>query len=153
MKALVDTNVILDVLLERPLFYEDSFVIFQLADLKRINFCLSAASITDIFFFVRKHLLGSSMDAYRIMEELTDLFSVVSVSETTVTGALSLHWKDFEDAVQYVAAKENGVTHIITRNKKDYERTDIPCVSPVEFSIITVNSNKLPGMPENVRSL
>jgi len=140
MKALVDTNVILDVLLERPAFYKDSFLIFQLADLQRINFCLSAASITDIFFFVRKHSPGSYADAYRIMENLTDIFSVIPVSETTIAGALSLRWKDFEDAVQYMAAKENGVTHIITRNEKDYEKSDIPCVSPVEFTVNTFNS-------------
>ncbi|MDR2717650.1 MAG: hypothetical protein LBB89_06255 [Treponema sp.] len=44
------------------------------------------------------------------------------------------------NVVQYVAAGENGVTQIITRNKSDYEISDIPCVSPVEFTESTLIS-------------
>jgi hypothetical protein len=47
---------------------------------------------------------------------------------------LTLLWKDFEDAVQFIAARENGINHIITRNKTDYKVSDIQCVSPVEFT-------------------
>ena len=57
-----------------------------------------------------------------------------------LSSALALRWKDFEDAVQFLAAKENGITHIITRNKADYETQDISCVSPAEFIENTVNS-------------
>jgi predicted nucleic acid-binding protein len=97
MKALVDTNVVLDVLLRRSPFYQDSFKIFQ----------------------------------------LIDLFSVVPVSEITIADALALRWKDFEDAVQYIVARESGVTHIITRNKADYKADDIHCMSPTEFIAYT----------------
>jgi predicted nucleic acid-binding protein len=72
------------------------------------------------------------------MDELTALFSVVPVSETTIACALALRWKDFEDAVQYMAARENGITHIITRNKADYDTFDIHCMSPTEFSTYTI---------------
>ena len=136
MNVLVDTNVVLDVLLKRPPFYQDSFKIFQLIDQERIRGCLSASSITDIFYLLRKDRHNSD-EVYRIMEELTALFSVVQVSETTIAGALSLRWKDFEDAVQYMVARENNITHIITRNKTDYETFDIHCMSPIEFTSYT----------------
>jgi len=71
---------------------------------------------------------------YQDYFKIFQLADVVQVSETTIDNALSLCWKDFEDAVQYSAAKENGITHIITRNKTDYEASDILCVSPVEFT-------------------
>jgi len=132
MNVLVDTNVVLDVLLKRPPFYQDSFKIFQLIDQERIRGHLSASSITDIFYLLRKDQHNSG-EVYRIMNELISLFLVVPVSETTIAGALALHWKDFEDAVQYMAAKENNITHIITRNKTDYEAFDIHCISPTEF--------------------
>ena len=132
MKVLVDTNVVLDVLLQRPSFYQDSFVIFQIADQGRINGCLSAASMTDIFYLLRK-ARHNSAEVYPIMDELVDLFTVVSVSETTIASAIALRWKDFEDAVQFMAAKENGISHIITRNEKDYESSDIPCMNPTNF--------------------
>ena len=132
MKVLVDTNVVLDVLLKRAPFYHDAFAIFKLVDQERINGCLSAASITDIFYLVRKNQQNSS-EAYSIMDELIDLFSIVPVSETTITEALALRWKDFEDAVQFTAAKENDITYIITRNKKDFETSAIQCMRPADF--------------------
>jgi predicted nucleic acid-binding protein len=55
------------------------------------------------------------------------------MTETSVAAASALRWKDFEDAVQYIAAKESKVDFIITRNKEDFETADIPCISPTEF--------------------
>ena len=132
MKILVDTNVILDVLLKQEPFYQDSFEIFQLADEERISGCLSSASITDIFYLLRKKLHNAA-GIYPIIEELVALFSVATVSDLTISSALSLRWKDFEDAVQYTVAKDNNVEYIITRNKADFESSDIPCMSPAEF--------------------
>jgi predicted nucleic acid-binding protein len=132
MKILVDTNIVLDVLLKRHPFSKDSFFIFQLANLKRVSGFLSAACITDIFYLVRKQRHNTE-EVYRMMGKLTALFSVVPVSETTIANALALRWKDFEDAVQYAAATENGVDCIVTRNAVDYEMSGIPCMSPADF--------------------
>jgi len=132
MKALIDTNVVLDVLLERHPFYDDSFAVFQLVDLERIKGYLSAASITDIFYFVRKKWRDIE-EVYRIMDELTTLFSVALVSETTIANALALRWKDFEDAVQYIAATEISIDYIVTRNTQDFSSSHIPAVTPEQF--------------------
>ena len=70
---------------------------------------------------------------YKAIENLADIFSVIPVSGTTIANAATLRWKDFEDAVQFIAAKENGVAYIITRNKADYESSDVPCISPTDF--------------------
>jgi len=132
MKIFVDTNVVLDVLLIQVPFYQDSFEIFQLADEERISGCLSSASITDIFYLLRKKLHNAA-GIYPIMDDLVALFSVAAVSDVTISSALSLRWKDFEDAVQFTVAKENDVEYIITRNKVDFENSDIPCMSPADF--------------------
>jgi len=132
MKVFVDTNVVLDVLLERHPLYDDSFMIFQIVDLERVKGYLSGASITDIFYFARKKWRDTE-DVYRMMDELTSLFAVAPVSEKTIADALALRWKDFEDAVQYMAATESGVDCIVTRNAADYKTTVIPCMSPEDF--------------------
>jgi len=132
MKVLVDTNVILDVLLKQAPFYNDSFVIFQLADSKRISGVLAAVSLTNIFYLLRKAKINSA-DVYQIMDKLTALFTVAPVVETTIAGALALRWKDFEDAVQFIVAKESKADFIITRNKADYKNSEIPCMTPTEF--------------------
>jgi predicted nucleic acid-binding protein len=58
---------------------------------------------------------------------------IAPVTGTTIKTALALRWKDFEDAVQYAAAREQGADCIITRNAADFENPCIPCISPAEF--------------------
>jgi predicted nucleic acid-binding protein len=132
MKALVDTNVVFDVILQRSPFYQNSFAIFQLVDQGHISACLSATTMTTIFYVLRK-ARNNIDETYRMMDELTDLFSVAPVSEKTIADALALRWKDFEDAVQYMAATESGVDCIVTRNAADYEMSGVPCMSPADF--------------------
>ena len=132
MKVLVDTNVVLDVLLKQAPFYNDSFVIFQLADSKRISGVLAAVSLTNIFYLLRKAKIDSA-EVYQIMDKLIALFTIAPIVETTITSALALRWKDFEDAVQFITAKESNVEFIITRNKADYKTSGIPCMTPTEF--------------------
>ena len=134
MKVLVDTNVILDVLLKQEPFYKDSFVIFQLADSGSIKGILAAVSTTNVFFLLRKARKDTT-DVYQIMDKLTALFTVAPVNDTTISNALALRWKDFEDAVHYMTAKENNVDYIITRNEADFKSSDIPCMSPTDFII------------------
>jgi len=132
MKVLVDTNVVLDVLLERESFYENSLTIFQFASLKRISGYLASISMTNIFYLLRK-AGNKPNDIYRMIEGLTALFTVAPVSETTIADALALRWKDFEDAVQFVAARENGAAYIITRNTQDFSSGSIEAATPEQF--------------------
>jgi len=132
MKALVDTNVVLDVLLNRAVFFAHSRAIFEFIEQKKITGYITASSITDIFYLIKKEV-GNNEVVYQAIEKLTALFTVVPVTEMTIASALALRWKDFEDAVQFMAAKENGMTCILTRNEADYESSDIPCMSPSDF--------------------
>ena len=132
MNVLVDTNVVLDVLLERQPFYKNSRAIFQFASLKRIRGYLASVSMTNIFYLLRKAGIKPD-DIYRMMEGLTALFSVAPVSEATIADALALRWKDFEDAVQFVSARESGADYIITRNIQDFSSGSIEAVTPEQF--------------------
>ncbi|MCL2441206.1 MAG: PIN domain-containing protein [Treponema sp.] len=132
MKVLVDTNIILDVFLKREPFYKDSIIIFQLTNSGSIKGYLAAVSMTNIFYLLRKAKIGTA-DVYQIMDKLAVLFTVATISESTIANALALRWKDFEDAVQYISVKENEVDYIITRNADDFQTSDIPCMSPADF--------------------
>jgi len=96
--------------------------------------------MTNIFYIVHK-LRRDSEIVYRMLDELTDLFSVAPVSEKTIAGALALRWKDFEDAVQYMSATEADADCIVTRNTADYSTSAIPCMSPADF-IVYFNDTK-----------
>jgi len=132
MKIFVDTNVVLDVFLKQEPFCEDSTIILYLAKASIISVFFAAVSMTNIFYILRRN--GRSPDeAYKELDKLTVFFKVTPTSDTTISTALSLRWKDFEDAVQYTTAKESNVDFIITRNKSDFEANDISCMTPTEF--------------------
>jgi len=132
MKVLVDTNIVLDVILKRQPFYEKSVAVFRCVDQRLVCGCLSSSAMTDIFYLLRKAMRNSA-DVYPIMDDIVSIFSIVPVFETTITDALALRWKDFEDAVQFTVALENGITHIVTRNEADYKSSNIHCLNPTDF--------------------
>ena len=133
-------------MLRRSDFYEASRAIFDLAENKAITACVSAVSMTDIFYILRKFTQNTA-EIYAIVNDMVALFSTAPVTENTITGALSLRWKDFEDAVQYMTAQEAGAEYIITRNKSDFETSTVPadgsqCVSPSEFIALFTKPDK-----------
>ena len=142
MKVLIETNIVIDVLLKQEPFYKDSFIILQLADSGNIKGIFAAVSMTNVFYILRKVRQDNGTDVYQIMDKISSLFTIAPVYESTISTALSLRWKDFEDAVQYITAKENNVDCIITRNKSDYKNSDIPCKNPTDFIEYFIEKNK-----------
>ena len=132
MKVLVDTNVILDTLLHRVPFYEESSVVYNLIEQGQITGCVSSSAATDIFYLLYKAYRDTGK-VYALMDALAADFTIAPVLEGTIKKALALRWKDFEDAVQFAAAGESGAQYIITRNMTGYETAAIPCISPAAF--------------------
>lgn len=132
MKLLIDTNIILDQLLDRKPFSNESNILFKMAEDKEAYEYVSASAMTDIYYLVQKEL-KDTYETQRKIEDLLSLISILDVNNDDIREALNLHWNDFEDAVQYIVAKRNNVDYIITRNVKDFENCEIPVVTPVEF--------------------
>ena len=132
MRLLIDTNVILDYLLSREGFHEQARAVFDLVKYKKDFEFVSSSAVTDIFYHLNK-ALRNSFEAQDQISELIDVLSILNITEQDIRAALKLRWKDFEDAVQYAVALSNGVDAIITRNAKDFERQDIPVLTPGEF--------------------
>lgn len=128
MKILVDTNVILDVLCNRREFAADSLRVFQYCETQRITGYISALSIPNIVYIMRKEL-----DPERIREilrTLTMVFSVVELRESDLLKAAELSFDDYEDAIQSVCAARMRADYIVTRNEKDFVNSAIPTTDP-----------------------
>ena len=54
MNVLLDTNIILDVVLNRPGFLDAAKTVFELAEQKRFRGFITASAITDIFYISKK---------------------------------------------------------------------------------------------------
>ena len=132
MKVFYDSNVVLDLLLNRTEFLADSMAALKFSELGIVKGYISVVSITDIFYLLRKNL----KDYNQAISKMQILFNIVNIGKAdkkTAYRALNSGWNDFEDAVQYSVAKKLKAKYIITRNKKDFANSEIPVVSPAEF--------------------
>ena len=132
MKIMIDTNIILDVLLEREPFYEYSKAILELCEKRKIHGFISASSATDIFYLVGK-ALSSTEAAYDALGEILNIVKILTVTNDDVNKAFLQKAKDFEDCLLATCAKSNNCDAIITRNKKDFMTFGITLFSPEEF--------------------
>ena len=131
MKVLVDSNIVLDILLNRSTYFAASKAIFDLAEKKKIAGYVSASAITDIFYIASK---GIGKDTAReAIKSLLSVFHPATVSDNHIFQALDLGWADFEDSVQYVVGESLSVDYIITRNAQDFSFSSIPALRPEQF--------------------
>lgn len=131
MKLLIDTNVILDMILKRN-DYEISMELFRKAKETGTGVYITASSVTDIFYIIRKETHNTSQ-TYVIMDNIFRLVVVLSVTEQDIREAFEQKWKDFEDCVQYITGKNNRMDYIVTVNQKDYEDAQLPVMTPAAW--------------------
>jgi len=118
VKVLIDTNILLDIALNRKPFVEHATILWRLAEQKEITACISNTSITDIFYICRKH--AGKDTARSFITDILNTFTLVDIDEHGFREALASDITDFEDAVQYVICTQNGCDALVTRNKKDF---------------------------------
>ena len=140
MILLIDTNVVLDILLRRVSFYESAAKVVVLSEKGYINCYVSASAVTDIFYIAQKELKNKDK-AVRLLENLFKVFRIASVTEACINEALDLKWDDFEDCVQYTVGKNIFADFIVTRNVKDFTKSNIKAVSSDELLKIITEHN------------
>lgn len=129
MKLLIDTNIVLDVLLQREPFCRDAVKVMNLAQYDDVHEYVSASAITDIYYIAYKQIKDRKL-VLDLIKRLLMVVSIAAVTEQEIRNALETEWKDFEDAVQYSVALLNEMEGLVTRNPRDYERADISIWSP-----------------------
>lgn len=129
MKLLIDTNIVLDVILERQPFYSNSIEVLCLAKKDDVEEYISASAVTDIYYLIYRQLKDKGL-AKELLKELFKIVSVASVTEQEIQKAMELEWKDFEDSVQYSVALLQEMNGIVTRNPNDYGDSKIPVWLP-----------------------
>jgi predicted nucleic acid-binding protein len=132
MNYLVDTNVVLDIALERYTFVEDASVVFRMNENRYIELYISASSITDLYFTIKK-AKGHKI-ALSFLQDLIQVCCIAKVDESIIREAIKSGIKDFEDAVQVATAKGLHADGIITGNIKDFSKSGLKIFTPKEFA-------------------
>ena len=129
MKLFLDTNVLIDFILERPLFYQPAAMTVSLAAERKIDICVSALSVVTANFICIERC-KMPLDVYRRkVEFLRNFIEVCSVDSSDINSSYEANWKDFEDGVQYFSAIRSGVDYLVTRNVKDFEENDLKVIT------------------------
>lgn len=131
MKVLIDTNVILDVLCDRPDFVEASSRVWKLCEVGQIDGYISAMSVPNIVYILRKELTPEKTQ--QIIQQITMIFQIVDLRSNDLRSAAEMFSHDYEDAVQMCQASRIGADHIVTRNIRDFRDSKVPALKPSEF--------------------
>lgn len=127
MRVLVDTNVILDLFLEREPFVNDAEALFKAIETQQLGGFVTATTLTDIFYIVRKQR-NREIAKQAIFRILTAM-QVCTVDRSILEAAISSQMPDFEDAIQLACAMSENLDAIVTRDVQDFTRTNLPILS------------------------
>ncbi len=124
-KVFVDSDVIIDFFTDREPFANPASKIFELNELDKIQIYISAVSLNNVYYIVRKYI--GHNDTIKIIEELVEICEIIGTTKKEIVQALKNEFKDYEDSVQYSSALNvKGLEAIITRNTKDYTKAKLP---------------------------
>jgi predicted nucleic acid-binding protein len=127
-RILFDTNVVLDVLLDRQPHVEPSAAAWAVVEAGKLEGLLAAHAVTTIHYLLRKEL--GNAKAKRILSAILGVFGVAAVDGAVIQEALQLPFSDFEDAVTAAAGRSAGCDCIVTRDPKGFRGSPVPCLAP-----------------------
>ncbi len=139
MRILFDTNVILDVLLDREPFSSKAAKLFSLVESGELSGIICATTITTLHYLARK-VVGTE-SATKEITKLMTLFEVATVNRSVLDAALSSGFNDFEDAVVHEAALYQGAQGIVTRDLTGFKKSKINVYSPEELLLMLESKN------------
>src|SRR5687767_6922360 len=131
MRALLDTDVLLDLFLDRESFAETAAALWEANERGDFEGYISAITPVNLFYITRK--LKDLTTARQAVAELVATLRICTVDQEILQSALSLPLADYEDAVQHASAIANQVDVIVTRNLEDYAGATLPVFSPKDF--------------------
>ena len=131
MRALIDGNIILDVLQAREPHLAASSLIWKLCETDQVEGFISALTFADLVYVMRRELNPDRIQ--EVLKKLSLIFQFTDLSVADLMVAAEMKWDDYEDAVQSATAKRVHADCIITRNTKDFLKSSVPAFTPLEF--------------------
>lgn len=131
MKAFLDTNVLLDILVIRDdeRLREDAATLLQLGKDGFMELYMSALSIPTIAYILKRH---TNLQKRRIVKGLLSIIRVLPSTGEHVSGMIDSPIEDIEDAMQFQSALEGNCDLIVSRDR-DLRSGSLPVFTPEEL--------------------
>jgi len=139
LRVLFDTNVILDVLLDREPFSSTAAKLFSKVETGEITGYVCATTITTLHYISSKVIGADS--AIEEINKLLMLFEVAPVNRAVLDAALTSGFKDFEDAVVHESGVYKETQGIVTRDFDGFKKSKINIYSPEELLLMLESKN------------
>lgn len=131
-KVFIDSDVVIDFFTDRKPHANPASELFELNEKGEVNLYLSAVSINNIYYIVRRFL--GHKKTLEVIYTLTEMTEITGTTKKEILQALKNDFKDFEDSIQYSSALTiKDLDVIITRNIKDYKNAKIAVMTPLNF--------------------
>jgi predicted nucleic acid-binding protein len=128
----IDTDVIIDFLIDRKPYSREAAIIFTLIEQKKLKGYASSLTFSNLYYVLRK--FESHTKVISKLDSISTILTILKVDEHTIKKALASGFPDFEDSIQYFSAIENKkIDVIITRNIKDYKKSQISILTPGDY--------------------
>ncbi len=131
MRALLDTDVIFDVIMARAPFAKATAELLDLCEQGLFEAYISGITPINVFYIARKAINTNNLR--QAISQLLQVVRVCPIDHSVLTNALSLPFTDYEDAVQHASATASRMDAIVTRDINNYKNAALPLFSPVEF--------------------
>ena len=134
MKLFIDTNVVVDAYSRANRNRKESSLLLALGEMGEFDLLTSPSQWTDVFYILTSGGKPSKYDEGKaILQKARKQVGVCMMGEQEVDKALDSKWDDFEDALVYQAVLSSKADVLITNNKKDFARSEIPTYTCAEF--------------------
>lgn len=132
MKIFLDTNILIDLLANRPPFTAEALEIFGLSEKGEIQLFTSTHAIATVHYILKKSVNENRLR--HLLSVIAELVTVLDITQSIVKSSLKSAHRDFEDAIQIGCAESMGhINYIVSRNLKDFKTSSIPAISAKEL--------------------
>jgi predicted nucleic acid-binding protein len=131
-QVFVDTNILIDLLADRPPFSKFAIEIFDRAEKNEVKLFTSSHSYATTHYLLKKYMEEAALR--QVLFSLLDFIAIIPIDLAIIRKSLLSKHKDFEDAIQIFAANSiDNLDFIVTRNIKDFKNTGIAVLPPDEL--------------------
>jgi len=131
MRVLLDTNILLDVLLNRPALVDDSEAVILRCEKLDAEILVAWHGLATAYYLLKRG--RTEAEALAEVDKILAWASIADASDKAARRARGLGFSDFEDALQAAAAEASHADCIVTRNTADYVRASVPAYLPQDF--------------------
>lgn len=131
MRALIDTNILIDYLGQRMPYFESWEKVFVMQAFGDIELWVAPQSFADAFYILRKQI--DPIELQRAFYECLSFLNVCTVSMADITETSGRAWTDFEDCLIALCAENINADVLLTRDQDGFASSKTPVYSPDEF--------------------